>query len=653
MRASRTLLAASAAAVVLCGWLVVELAPTDGARPRSSSSPDAPDPAVPSAAELTRPDAEPSAALGARPTELAAAERTPEIVRSDASTLRAVRGVVRDASTQEPVPDMELSFLSRRPRTVRVVTDAAGRFESEPELAAGAVSVIHVPRGDDPMTSTRRALDPGLFILPAVNADDAARELILLARRPADVLEVAVLRPDGSPAAGAAIRLRSAQRADERAPSSASASHAAFRAGSTSLGFGTTSFEVADERGRARFGLLSEEVTDGTLCVEAWFEDALVSEIATLEPPLSTHALALALQPAAAITARVLDDAGRPIEGVEVELVRNDPVFMPERPLLVPERRDRTTDRAGEATLGTLRGGCFALSFVHPWSGERIERVLDLGRGEHATCEVHVSLLGLRPGAQGMIVDEDGRPLAGVPVRIARSNGESVVLQSGAHGEFDYWGRPDSELWLCAGAGVEDQRFEPAAMRVAFGSRGLVLRRLEPLEERTLAFEVVTRAGGEPLRDACVTLERASPAAAFEPHASVFRAPGGSVETRFLEHSDLVYVVEARGARRVAGRIAELYRRDPTRVVARIALEPGFARTFVVRERASQRPIAGARVLDQGRVVATSDAAGLCELDLARWPSALTIDAPGMRAARWEPALGGGSRELVELEPSR
>lgn len=630
MRAGRLLIVFATAAAGLCGWLAYELAPQAAAPARgTSTAPSAPAPvSIPRVVLDGAMDAGSTGADGIVPSEDASG-RTAEIVRSDATTLRSVHGVVRDATTQEPVAGLELSFLSRRPRTLRVVTDSAGRFESSPELAAGAVSVLHIPRGDDPLVSTRRVLEPGLFVLPPVNASDASRELVLLARRPADVLEVAALRPDGKPAQGAAIWLRCGRRASNG-----------------TLGALTTAFETADERGIARFGLQRDTIAEGTLCVDALLGDALVSDVTLLEPPLATHLVSLALQPAGSLAARTFDDAGRPVEGVAIEIVRNDP-------LATPERHTGVTDRAGECALLPLRGGCWTLVYTHPWSGERVERVIDLARGEHASSELHLSLAGLRQGVQGLVLDERDAPLSGVPITIVRAGADPVQLETGVHGEFDYWGRPQEVLWVCAGAGVGDARFDPPALRVPFGTRDVVLRRDAVPPARELAFEIVARADGARLREACVSLTRAAPAAVFTARPSVFLAPDGAAAVSFLAHEELTYVAEARGYRRALGRVDELYRRDPTRVVVRIALEPGFERRVCVRDRATQQSLAGARVLDHGRALGTTAADGRLDLALARWPEVLTIEARGYRPLRYEPELGGAPEDVLFVEALR
>lgn len=558
-------------------------------------------------------------------------ERSAEYTLTDAQTLRSARGRVLDARTREPLPGLVLSFLSRRPRTVSATTDASGRFETAAELAPGAVLVQHVPERDSLRYEARWDIAPNQFVLAPRGSRDARAELVFLARAPAEVLVCDVKFPGGAPADEAEVVLT-----------------LGVRDASGEFEPNARLFETTDAAGRARFALDATQSAATAFTLEAEHGGTLVSERLVLDQAPGVRPLALALHGGALVRAQTLDDAGHPLGGVPLQLALQG-VHREERTW------QRDTDGNGVGLFGALRPGCYTLSALHPFTGERVETRLDLAAEVQEAPVLRLSVAGLRLGASGRVLDERGGAIAGANVRLRRASGEAVELVSGAQGEFEYWGRPEAVLSVAASEGALAARFEPVELVVPFGTQKLEFRRAESFAPRALAFEIVDRESGLAVHSARVVLHRgegSGDAAASERGARLeFAAPSGVVQASFPLRTDLAYAIDAPGHVRAQGNVMEFFRRDPTRVHVRIELERGFVRTLVVRDRASARPVAEARVSAAGRELARTDERGLVALELADWPAALTIDAAGFGRVLWDPATAPFPGTTVWLDP--
>lgn len=560
-------------------------------------------------------------------------ERSAEYTLTDAQTLRAAKGRVLDARTREPLSGFELSFLSRRPRTLSTTTDASGRFETAAELAPGAVLVQHVPARDSLRFEARWDIAPNQFVLAPRGSGETRGELVLLASAPAEVLVALVTLPGGAPAAEAEVALTLGERdaSGEFAPR-------------------TRLFETTDADGRARFALDPAQSVASAFSLEAEQGGSLVSERLLLDQPPGARPLTLALHNGALVRAQALDDAGHPLGGVPLRLALQG-VHREERTW------QRDTDGSGAGLFGALRAGCYTLSALHPFTGERVETRLDLAQGAQETPILRLSVAGLRLGASGRLVDERGGAIAGASVRLRRASGETIELVSGAQGEFEFWGRPEAVLSASVAEGVGAARFEPVELVVPFGTQGLEFRRVESFESRVLAFEIVEREGGAPVRSARVVFHRgessADGASAERSTSLEFGAPSGVVQASFPLRPGLRYAIDAPGHVRSEGTVRELLRRDPARVHVRVELERGFARTLVLRDRASGRGVEHARVSAAGRELAQTDESGRVTLELAEWPAALELEAAGYSRLLWDPASAPFPGTTVWLDPLR
>ncbi len=183
-----------------------------------------------------------SGAMDAEEAALVAARnaRRSGVLEVEPDTLVSIRGRVVDRKSGLGIEGLTLSFLSRRPRTVVVTSGPDGAFRTETELSSGLVTVMHVPNPDDPRFAARWELDPAQFLL-AAEGPTSERHVDLFVEAPERVLEVAVARPDGTPAPASAVSLVWGERARD----------GAFDV----IG---RDFERADGSGRARFSLYDE-----------------------------------------------------------------------------------------------------------------------------------------------------------------------------------------------------------------------------------------------------------------------------------------------------------------------------------------------------------------------------------------------------------
>src|SRR5262249_41495205 len=124
----------------------------------------------------------------------------------DPETLVALTGSVVDEESGLGVEGLRLSFLSRRPRTVVVVTGPDGVFRTECALSCGVVTAMHLPDPGDPRFAARWSVEPAQFLLPADGATPL-RRMDLRVRAPSRLLEVDVGRADGRAAAASSVQL--------------------------------------------------------------------------------------------------------------------------------------------------------------------------------------------------------------------------------------------------------------------------------------------------------------------------------------------------------------------------------------------------------------------------------------------------------------
>jgi hypothetical protein len=638
MRARVLLAATFALAAGLCLWIFYGLAggPVSVPDATVALAPLAEPPAA--ATPATAAENPPLPAVSADEAEAAAATRAKilGIPAPPPDALVAVRGRVVDAVTKEPVQGIALGFLSRRPRTCTVHTDAQGRFATGVELASGVVSVTHLPDPESAEFSARWSIEPTSFLAAAAAAGettgspgaDDRREVVLLARPPARELAIDVRLPDGGAAVGASVSLTYGKR----------------DATGRFLPDGRA-YEDADDYGRARFALFGSDTWERSFRIEAEHRGSLASDVLSLDPPLGARAPVLELHPGGALRVRASNDEGRPVSGVSLWIETQD------EPGLVRGRAGET-DASGEFVFSALRSGCYTLSAVHPATGEEVRREIDLPRAAQETADLRLTLAGLKLRAAGTVVDETGFPLQGVVVRAQAAGEAPVALSTGEGGRFEFWGRPCEGLLVTAGGGFQDDRYEPEIQAVPCGSQNLAVRRVAKLEDCAWPFEATDRATGEPVRAAVVTLFHGDPRRGPIAQQS-FTAAAGVVSVSFKRREDLSFAVDAPGYLREEGPLANLLADASRRGALRVDLDRGFDRTLEVRDRVTRRGIGGAILSAGATALGRTDEHGSVRIRADAWPASVRVEGQGYAPVAWDPATAGYPGDVVWLEPLR
>jgi len=542
--------------------------------------------------------------------------RKSSVLEADPETLVALTGRVVDVESGLGVEGLRLSFLSSRPRTVVVVTGADGEYRTECVLACGVLTVMHLPDPADARFQARWTVEPAQFLLPA-EGDGALRRMDLGVRAPARVLEVAIERADGGSAAASNVSL-------------------VWGARSRTGGFDVLGrdFELADGSGCARFALPGDPPEGRLFELEAELGGLEVSDLSAFVAPLAPRPRRLELYSGGTLRVRCTNERGEGLPGVSLWLASSDP-------LRAPRGRAGDTDAAGECAFAPLSSGCWSVRAVHPLTGESLLRECDLARGAERTLVLRLSLANLQSGLAGIVLDEHEQPLEGVALRVRNGNGALVTIESRAGGRFEYWGQPSAGIELDAGPGFLDDEFVPAHLELPFGTGGLVLRRAAHDEPLSYALEVVARGSRARLHGARLALWTDEPLHSEQ----AFSAPNGVTQIAVPRRGRVHYSAEAPGYRRARGELAERVQGRTGSVLA-IELERGFERELVLRDRVTQRELAGVRIRLGGQLLATSDERGRVHLVLQEWPALLKLEGSGY-AARVGSAWRRGLRRRV------
>jgi protocatechuate 3,4-dioxygenase beta subunit len=502
-----------------------------------------------------------------------------------------------------------------------IVTDEGGRFEiAPPPPPAPGRRIVLTAEG------------PGGHAALALRPGDAAPRPLTLVLRGGVTVTGRVVDPDGTPVAGAVIRMDPiwSALADRRRP-----------------GPETSRLLALNEMGRVRLTATSgdgghfrlESVPDGPYFVhverggsEAWAPDRL--EVRGTDVDLGT----LALGAGARIGGRISDEAGRSLAGVAVRLVALD-----------EHRRGyrAVTDDHGDWTVAGVPEGRYQLR-------------AGLAGYQAATTEVAVGEetsidLVLPAGAriEGRVFDGD-RPYTRVfRVALRRTGRAAGRTPRGtfrnAEGRFLLEGVPEGE-WTVV-AETPDGRVHPAPVPVvaSAGRRFEVTLHLQP--GGVIAGTVRDAAGGA-AAGARVTLTGAEPLT----RRTATAAADGAFAFEGLSPGRYTYEARGRGGAPATG---EVVLGVGSRTALAIDLEPGGALTVSVIG-ADGKPRADAVVLARrpnGPVVSSgppprTGADGTVRIaDLPLTPVELVVRTPAGEtgAALGDPAPGPGSRAVVRV----
>jgi len=536
-------------------------------------------------------------------------------------TLVGIRGRIVDEHSGLSIGGMELSFLSKRPRTITVRSDEHGNFETGLELASGLVTALHLPDPGNQRFGARWNVEPSQFLLAAEGPP--LRDMVFRVRAPERVLEVDVRAIDGTPAALSSVSLsRGSRGVDGR------------------FELESRDFELADEKGRARFALYGESEPGSALELLAESGGLDVSDPLQLVEPLALKPWRLDLYTGGRLQVLVQNDRGEPLSGISLWLECSET-------WRAPRGRAAFTDAKGLAQFAPLPAGCWMLRAVHPQTGERIERDFELTRAAERSLNVRMSVANLLLGASGMVVDDQGQPLA--RARLAVRNGEAalVEIETREDGRFEFYGTPSSGILIRPGLALLDPQLIPDRLELPFGTHGILLRQVGDREPLALALRLVDARSSSALRGGLFELscgpERAS--------SQRFQAPDGVTSISFLRGKDNRYTAEAFGYRQVRGSLQDLLQTQRGGI-ATLALEPGFERTFRASDRLTRRPLVGAAIWLGSTLLGQTGASGELKLVLESWPAQLMVEAKGYSIVTWSPKVHAEALEELYLEPA-
>ncbi|MEM1448558.1 MAG: hypothetical protein AAGI22_05565 [Planctomycetota bacterium] len=523
--------------------------------------------------------------------------------------LVALRGWVRRAEDKTPAAGMELAVRFGGD-AILVRTNEKGLYRTDEVVPPGVVEFWHSSSGSSGKYPAQLRLEPRQLTVPDGAESPVEHDMKLVS--PDVWVDVEVVRQGNRPAEGATVTLErfAPDRGGQR-------QHRIQRA-------------TSDANGRARLAVYDDFGTRAVVLVARLEEGPrmLVSPPRRFENSLrsiwSSSPWRLVLDKEAVIDVRVATRGGTP--------VRDEPVAVDDGTDLTWWTGPRiVTDERGEARFTGLPAGTYRVRLLEePEVPADAVTLVAGGRGE---ADFTAPENDQQLAASGRLVDEDGAPLPerSVTVRCVET-GETVWAATDASGEFEAYAAPCATVRVSASRGVYADVFEPDELEASFGATDLVLRRTRDVANEEVLFDVVNARTGALVPDVLVLTYRAPRTGDVAFH----RARDGRAGPRCPIDPSTTLVVGAPGYRRTSLTLEDLLERDDP---VRVLLEPGALRTLLVRD-ADGAPIAGARVLDAGRLLGSTDGEGRFVVDLVEaleGPLSIAYEA---LEAHWNPGDG-------------
>ena len=505
-----------------------------------------------------------------------------------------LEGILVHEESGQPLPGVPLGFRplfgGGPPRAV--VTDERGHF------AVQLPKREHILVHDPPLGEAQWLLDPSRFEVPRP-AEEEAEDLVIRARQPPYVLDAYVVYEDGRPADGAVVL---------------------FQARHEEL-TGLSPQARADEEGRTAIGIWDPETfTEGH--VRAWDAHGNVSEILPVAAPFVPFVRHLVLGPGGEVDVVVRREDRAPVGSCTVAAIGAT--------TFIPGVSAQSADD-GRCTLPGLYPGMYRLRASHPDHGSQSTPPFEVRRGER----VHRELILERNrreelAVEGRVLDEEGRPLAGVELVITAGALEPAVERTDAEGRFRLRAAPCDGVLVRANLSSEGDRFTPEEAFVAFGTRGVEFRREMAAREARFDVEVVDALTGEELSFFTARIDRGP---GSEEWSNAY-APRRTFALTFLPETRWRIAAPGHLVRSLdlAAEVARLEENERLRV----ELQRGLHHSMRVVDSDTGTPVPHIRFRSATGEEAVADQEGIVTIDSDHWSIWETVH-PDYEPQTWDP----------------
>jgi hypothetical protein len=538
------------------------------------------------------------------------------------SGLRRIVGRVIDVGRRAPVEGCSVQFVQDVRSSKRLLTDSAGRFETEAMFEPGVVGVLNQPVTEGSDVSMQWSVEPSRFSIDDVSDTTQPFQIELVAT-PRVRIDIEVRNVDGTPVAGAQIFSSSVVRRERAGTLNASK-------------FETSSVLSCDERGRATLWASREFAEVCALNLRP-VGGGGVGPNTTIEPPLPTELIVLRYGLGGSLDVHVLDARGEPVSDARVGL--SEPIGT-----TAGVTYNETSDAMGLAAFSDVPPGNFELSAVHLPTRRRNEQPIEIPPGENVDVKVTLADVVVRVGVSGRVLDENGAALAGVDIAV-HSEKEDIGARSGDDGTFEVQMIEAGELSVEIGYNELDDLYEPANTRVAFGTTDLVVRRTRKLERSTVSIQLVDHETQRTIRSARIRTAR-RPSGAI----TSWIPRDGLTKVTLSDRTDAWILLGARGYKSIERPTRELVSPTDRSDVLTIELSPGFERIVTFVDRETSAKLAGVAMIQGSGATERSDAQGNVVLRAREWPAPYRIELDGYRSIDWDPNYSTDWESTIKLE---
>jgi hypothetical protein len=551
----------------------------------------------------------PAVAEDAAPQPAAAPEPAP---------LQAVITLL-EHGTERPLAgfDVALSTYGVSDFERRATTDDDGRLAFGVPFTRGKLYLEHVPEAGHERFAEGWTIEPDSWLLDASPGTEVAT--VVHARAPVARVSVHVVRADGSPAAGAEVRLARG----------APVESGWYR-------WHRNHFVETDANGFAELHVDDPAVFEETamLLLREPFEGE-VSERLPIGPPLLPGPHELRLYRGATADVEVVSEDGAPVAGLEVWMRNQDPLAVSRQPA-------QRSDEDGRARFEHLVTGTYAIMLIDPATRSLLAQPeRELAAGEEALIRVEVphGTAAAKVVVAGRVLGADGGSPGKRYIAVALDGEKPRTIATEEDGTFRVESAtPVEQVTVYGSAAIFSPPIEPEVVTVPAGTTDVVLQLGEEVDEVLALFRIVDAQTRRPLPDEADVALRVyrQPAPGARVTASMaYGIDAGSSEVEFVPVGDVRWHVTAPGYREERGAFdLDAFGGDEPPLIE-VALERGFRREIFVLNARTGEPIEGATASVGDQRLGTTAGDGGLVLDLAEWPDWIKLEAPGYMPNSW------------------